>query len=99
MIFLTMFLKPDTVGIIPRVGYGMGKRQTLKWMAYIGRSRNNVTHTRNGRQVHLTGVSNMKVGVYCSERNEVFEYRGCFGMGVLVCPIDTTQLATLKKHC
>jgi hypothetical protein len=51
-VFRTMFLKPDTVGIIPRAGYRMGDRQSLLGLprlAYIGRTRNNITHAGNGR--------------------------------------------------
>jgi hypothetical protein len=43
-----------------------------------GRTRNNVTHSDNGRQVHLRGLQNWKVDGYCAETNEVFEYLGCF---------------------
>jgi hypothetical protein len=45
-----MFLKPGTVGIIPRAGYRMGDRQSveaLQCLAYIGRTRNNITHADN----------------------------------------------------
>ena len=53
-VFRTMFLKPDTVGIIPRGGYRLGDRQSieaLQWLAYVGRTRNNVTHVGNGKYV------------------------------------------------
>ena len=85
-VFLTMFLKPDTVCIIPRGGYRLGDRQSieaLQWLEYIGRTRNNVTHAGNGREVHLAGLPNLKVDGYCEETNEVFEYLGCFWHG---CP-------------
>jgi len=41
-VFLTMFLKPDAVGIIPTVGYRIGDCQSIEglhWLAYIGRTR------------------------------------------------------------
>jgi hypothetical protein len=47
-------------------------------LAYIGRTRSNVTHADNGREVHLPRVPGLKVDGYCSETNEVFEYLGCF---------------------
>jgi len=59
----------------------MGDRpffEALQWLAYIGRTRNNVTHAGNGREVHLPGVPNVKVEWYCQETNEIFEYLGCF---------------------
>jgi len=80
-VFRTMFLKPDSVSIIPRGGYRMGDRQfveALQWLAYICRTRNNITHAGNGREVRLAGVPNVKVDGYCEETNEVFEYLGFF---------------------
>jgi len=99
-VFRTMFLKPDAVGIIPRAGCRMGERQSiegLQWLSYIGRTRK-IINAGNGREVHLAGVHNVKVDGYCRETNEVFEYLGCFGMGVFACPIDINPLATLRKH-
>jgi len=40
-VFRTMFLKPDSVRIIPRGGYPQDI-EALQWLAYIGRTRNNV---------------------------------------------------------
>ena len=51
-----MFLKANSVGIIPKGVYLMGFRQSvdaLQWLAYIGRTRNNGIHAGNGREVHL----------------------------------------------
>ena len=68
-------------------------------MAYIGRTRKNVTHAGNGREVHLPRVTNVKVDEYCGETNEIFEYLGFFGMGVLACEIDTSPSVKLMKYC
>ena len=76
-----MFLKLDSVGIIPRAGYRMGDRQSveaLKWLAYIGRTGNNVTHARNRKEVHWPVVPNVNVDGYSKETKKVFEYLGCF---------------------
>jgi G:T-mismatch repair DNA endonuclease (very short patch repair protein) len=62
----------------------MGDHQSvedLQWLAYIGRTRNNVTHAGNGREVRLDTVPNLKVDGYCAETGEVFEYLGCFWHG------------------
>jgi hypothetical protein len=69
----TMFLNPDSVGIIPRAGYRMGDKQSiegLEWLAYIGREKN-IIHAGNGREVYLAGVPNVKVDGYCKDTNEV----------------------------
>jgi len=49
-VFRTMFQKPDSVGIMPRGGYLTGDCEpveTLQWLAYSGRTRNNVCHVGN----------------------------------------------------
>jgi len=87
-VFRTMFLKSDTVGIIPTAGYRMGDRQTvegLQWLANMGRTRNFI-HAGNGRKVHLAGVPNVKVDGYWEEMNEVFESLGCFWQACLCMP-------------
>jgi len=64
----------------------MGDRQSveaLQWLAYIGRTRKNITHASNGREVRLAEVPNVKVNGCCEETNEVFEYLGCFSHGCL----------------
>ena len=85
-VFRKMFLKPDTVGIIPRVGYRMGDRQSVEafqWLAYIGRTRGDVFHTGNGRQVHLPRLPNAKVDGYSPKTQEVFDYLGSYWHGCL----------------
>ena len=48
--FRTMFPKPDTICINPRVFYRMLDRQfveALQWLVYIGRTRNNIIPAGN----------------------------------------------------
>jgi len=80
-----MFLKPDSVGIIPRWGYRMGARLsvvTFQMPAYISRTRN-ISNAGNGRGVPLAGVPNVKFDGYCEQTNEVFEYLGRLWHGCL----------------
>jgi len=75
-VFRTMIPKPDSVGIIPRGGHRMGDRQSveaLQWLAYIGGTRNNVSHAGNGSEVGLAGVPKVKVDGNSAETSEVFE--------------------------
>jgi len=53
---------------------------------YIGRTRDNIVHAGNGREVHLDVVPNVKVDGYCAETNEIFEYVVCFWHGCLCMP-------------
>jgi hypothetical protein len=62
----------------------------------MGRKRKNI-HVGNGREMYLLGVPNVKVDGYCQETKKVFEYLGCFGMGVIACPIDLNPLVTLRN--
>jgi len=62
-----MFLKADTLIIIPRAGYRMEDRhyvEALQWLSYIGQTTNNITHAGNGKEVHLQVVPNVKVDGY-----------------------------------
>jgi hypothetical protein len=89
-VFGTLFLK-TFCGYYPERGYRMGDHQSveaLQRIAYIGRTRNDVTHAGNGREVHLPVVPNVKADGYCAETREVFEYLGCFWHG---CPSMPNQ--------
>ena len=71
-VFRTMFLKANSVGIIPKGVYLMGFRQSvdaLQWLAYMGQTCDNVTHAGNGTEVHLDRVPNVKVDGYCKDTN------------------------------
>ena len=49
-----MFLKLDTVGIIPERGYRMGDRRSveaLQWLAYIGQTRDDIIDAGNVRYI------------------------------------------------
>jgi len=88
-VFRTMILKPDSVGIITRGGYLIGDCQTvmaLQWLAYIVRTRNNVSRASNRREVRLAGVLNVKFDGYFEETNEVFEFLVFFWHGCLCMP-------------
>jgi len=99
-VFRTMFLKPDTVGIIQREGYRMGNSQSvevLQWLAYIGRTMNNINHAGNGSEVHLPGLPSVKVDGYCAETREVFEYLGCFWHGCQCIPNRHKPIETAES--
>jgi hypothetical protein len=93
-----MFLKPDT-RYYPESGVSHEDKQSikgLKWLAYIGRNKN-IIHAGNGREVHLAGVPNVKVGGYCKDTNEVFEYLGCFWHGCLCMPNRHSPIGNTNK--
>ena len=95
-----MFLKPDTVGIIPR-GYRMGNLQSveaLQWLAFIGQTRNDIIHAGNGREVHPRGVPKIKVDGYTPKTKEVFEYLGSFWHAHRHKPIGNTEETLLNRY-
>jgi hypothetical protein len=65
-------------------------------MQYIGRTRKNIVHAANWREVHLPGVPNVKVDGYVQR---LIKSSSAFGMGVFVCPNNTNPLVRLGKHC
>jgi len=60
-------------------------------------TRNDVTHAGNGREVHLPGVQTVKVDGYCAEKNEVFEYLGCFWHGYGCVPNRHKPIGNTKE--
>jgi len=84
----------------------MGDRKSveaLQWVAYIVRTRNNITHAGNGRDVHLLGVEIVDVDGYSAETREVSEYLGCFWNGCQYMPnrhkpIGNTEVTLQCKY-
>ena len=100
-VFRNLFLNPDTLAIIPRWDYRMGDRQSVEslyWLAYVGRTRNNVTWAGNGREVYLARIPNMKIDRYCWETNDVFEYLGCPCMPNRHKPTGNTEETLLSRY-
>ena len=71
--------------------------EALQWLAYIGRTRNSISHAGNGRKVGLAEVPNVKFYGYCAETNEVFEYLGCFWHGCLCMPIRHKSIGKTEE--
>ena len=62
----------------------MGDRQSLEafqWLAYIVQTKDDIIHARNGKEVHLLGVPNVKVNGHSPKTNEIFEYLGSVWLG------------------
>ena len=77
--------------------------EAFQWLAYIGRTRSNITNVGNGKEVHLPGVPNVKFEGYCVEIREVFEYllffwHRCQCMSNRHKPIGNTDETLLKRN-
>jgi len=73
--------------------------EALQCLAYIGRTRKNITHAGNGREVHFAGVLNVKVDCTVYRQGKSLSISGASEMGVFACPIDTNTFVTLRELC
>ncbi|KAG5889399.1 hypothetical protein JTB14_018273 [Gonioctena quinquepunctata] len=78
------FLKPNTIGIIPKRGYRWRDNQSkiaIQWMVWEEHQRCiDIQHAAKGQEARIAGV---KVDGYCEGTNQVFEFEGCYYHG---CP-------------
>lgn len=84
-VFLRNFLRPNTIGIIPKNGYRWCDNQSkiaIQWMVWEEHQRGgNIVHAAKEKEIVLQGV---KVDGYCKETNQVFEFHGCITMDVSI---------------
>jgi len=83
-IYRKLFMKENTIGIIPYNGYNHNDKQSaigLKWIKWIAETeRIQIRHAKNGGEVH---IGNYKVdGISGST---VFEFHGCYFHGCKKC--------------
>lgn len=100
-VFRNMFLKPDTVGIIPRWAAVWEIATLLRlfngWPTLVWRG-TLLMPVIGGRYIWL-GLQMWKLMGTVKRQRKCLSILVVFGMGVLVYPIGTNPLATLKKHC
>uniref|UniRef100_A0A1Y1L1R3 DNA-directed DNA polymerase n=1 Tax=Photinus pyralis TaxID=7054 RepID=A0A1Y1L1R3_PHOPY len=114
-IFRRSFLKPNTIGLIPKGGYRNCDNQSklaIRWLLLEERSRQiDIIHSGKQKEARVGGV---KVDGYCPKTNEVFEFHGCYYHGCPKCfkytrnaslpdsPSETLEYryeATVAKSC
>jgi hypothetical protein len=75
-----LFLKPDTIGMIPRGWYIGNKnysRKAMRWLVYSEQADGcNIRHGRNGREYRLPDLYNFSVDGFCEETKTVYEFGG-----------------------
>ncbi|CAH1104349.1 unnamed protein product [Psylliodes chrysocephalus] len=85
-VFRRNFLKPNTIGIIPKRGYRWQDNQStiaIRWLIWEGKQRNiNIQHAANGKEARIAGV---KVDGYSEETRQIFEFEGCYYHGCPQC--------------
>ncbi|XP_054257107.1 uncharacterized protein LOC128982090 [Macrosteles quadrilineatus] len=82
--FRRNFLKPNTIGLIPKQGYRMGDTQSsiaLQWLVYEEMQRNvRIQHAGRERETVIDGY---KVDGFDGER--IYEFHGCYFHGCKKC--------------
>lgn len=82
--FRRNFLKPNTIGLIPKKGYRLVDTQSaiaLQWLTWEEDQRGvHIQHSGRGREVKICGV---KVDGYDGQR--VYEFHGCYYHGCSKC--------------
>ncbi|XP_023312382.1 uncharacterized protein LOC111692561 [Anoplophora glabripennis] len=80
------FLKPNTIGIIPKGGYRWRDNQSkiaIQWLVWEEHQRQiNIQHAAKQQESRVAGV---KVDGYCEETKQVFEFNGCYFHGCPAC--------------
>ena len=92
IVFRKLFLKPDTIGVIPHKGYRAGDKQSniaLKWLRWIAVTRQiNITHKLN------SPTGEVRVGPYKVDGisgQTIYEFNGCYWHGCIWCMPFRTQ--------
>lgn len=95
-VFRRNFLKPNTIGIIPKRGYRWRDNQSkvaIQWLVWEEHQRGvNIHHAAKGEEVRVAGV---KVDGYCEDTKQVFEFEGCYYHG---CPRCFTYQRDTPLH-
>ena len=91
LIFRTMFLKENTIAIIPHLGYRKTANQShcaYQWLAHVAHQDNVVI--RHGRNEGEKRVGPYLLDGYCEATNTAYEFHGCFYHGCIKCFPGTT---------
>lgn len=88
LMFRRKFLKPDTIGVLPKGGYRKTNNQSkiaLQWLIWEEQQRDiTIQHSGRNREFVIPNA-NLRVDGYCAETHEVFEFHGCFYHGHDLC--------------
>jgi hypothetical protein len=80
-----LFLKPDTIGLIPTGGHTGNRnysRKAMMWLVYREQTEGcRILHGRNGREFRTPELPNFSVDGYCAETKTVYEFNGCYWHG------------------
>lgn len=85
-VFRRNFLRPNTIGIIPKRGYRWRDNQSkvaIQWLIWEEHERDiNIIHASKQQEALVQGV---KVDGFCPDTNQIFEFHGCYYHGCPTC--------------
>jgi hypothetical protein len=91
-----LFLKPHTIGLIPKGGYTGNinySRKGMMWLVYREQTDGcDIRHGRNGREFRLPKLSSFSVDGFCAETKIVYELNGCYWHGHSCQPFRDTPI-------
>jgi len=93
-VFRKRFLKPETIGLIPRGGYSCNRnysKKALMWLLHMEEDNCKILPARNGREYRLPELPHFSVDGFCAETRTVFEFIGCSSTGANACPFVTSR--------
>ena len=101
LIFRTMFLKKETIAIIPHVGYRKKAKQSAvayRWLSYVAHKHG--VYIQHGRNVGERREGPYFLDGCCEETRTAYEFHGCFYHGCPKCfPGDTfNPVSGLTMH-
>ncbi|XP_052815380.1 uncharacterized protein LOC128242318 [Mya arenaria] len=93
LVYRTLFLAPETIGIIPAHGYRPEEKQSVmayQWLSYIANEK--VIFIQHGRNIGEKSIGPYKVDGYYEDdgRRHVLEFHGCFWHGCPKCYSQST---------
>ncbi|KAK5650288.1 hypothetical protein RI129_001317 [Pyrocoelia pectoralis] len=86
-VFRRLFLKENTIGLIPKGGYRRADKQSkvaIQWLRWVEHSQQ-LTIQHAGKAREFKTPSGIKVDGYCAETNTVYEFLGCYWHGCEEC--------------
>lgn len=97
-LFRRQFLKPNTMGVIPKNGYRATDVQSkiaTQWLIYEETARGiDIQHSVKQRETKIDGI---KVDGYCPETLQIFEFQGCYFHGCPKCYSNVARDDTLHE--
>jgi hypothetical protein len=78
-----LFMKPDTIGLIPTGGYtgNVNYSKAMMWLVYREQTDGcHTLHGRNGREYRLPELPNLSVDGFCAETKTVINLKAVIGM-------------------